>query len=83
MVPWINMSLLKSKWFLDAVYVDNKCTTNVATVVINIHYTHTAYQTLLLVQLPNPIQSINLMPQQHLEAAIIIPVINNSLKCHL
>lgn len=83
MVPWINMSLLKSKWFLDAVDVDNKCTTNVATVVINIHYTHTAYQTLLLVQLPNPIQSINLMPQQHLEAAIIIPVINNSLKCHL
>lgn len=41
------------------------------------------YQTLLLVQWPNPIQSSNLMPQQHLEAAIIIPVINNSLKCHL
>lgn len=83
MVPWINMSLLKSKWFLDAVDVDNKCTTNVATVAINIHYTHTAYQTLLLVQVSNPIQSSNLMPQQHLEAAIIIPVINNSLKCHL
>lgn len=83
MVPWINMSLLKSKWFLDAVDVDNKCTTNVATVAINIHYTHTAYQTLLLVQLPNPIQSSNSMPQQHLEAAIIIPVISNSLKCHL
>lgn len=81
MVPWINMSLLKSKWFLDAADVDNKCTTNVATVVINIHYTHTAYQTLLLVQSPNPLQSSNSMPQQHLEAAIIIPGINNSLKC--
>lgn len=83
MVPWNNMSLLKSKCFLDAVDVDNKCTTNVATVAINIHYTHTAYHTPFLVQLPNPIQSSNLMPQQHLEAAIIIPVINNSLKCHL